>query len=82
VSPLTALMMDQVEKIKKQGQLAAIIRLNVLKRTKRQGSKSKVILWKMCCADVLASCLPIRKYFISVVRNVEKCCYLMFIKKT
>lgn len=37
VSPLTALMMDQVEKIKKQGQLAAIIQAKCSEADKETG---------------------------------------------
>ena len=37
VSPLSALMMDQVEKIKKQGQSAAIIRANCSEADRETG---------------------------------------------
>ena len=77
VSPLTALMMDQVEKIKKQGQSAAIIQTKCSEADKETG----IEVQGDSVENVLASCLLILKY-CAVVKNAEKRCYLMFIGKT
>ena len=63
VSPLTALMIDQVEKIKKQGQSAAIIQAKCSEADNKTGIEVQGdSVENVGCVDVLALCLLIRKY--------------------
>ena len=81
MSPLTALVMDQVEKIKRQGQTVAIIQAKCSEAGKETGIEAQGDYMENAgCADVLVSCLLIRKN-LSVVKKAEICLHLVFIKK-
>ena len=79
VSPLPALTMDQVEKIKKQGQSAAIIQAKCSEVDKETGIEVQGdSVENVLCGRV--SIVFANQKNLSVAINAEKCFYLMFIK--